>query len=168
MITSLIDSVSQWPLGYSLFCQTGFWGPQYSNSFTDIQTVSLSVLFWFSSVHLKQTFNSTSKLCRCPSYSGFLLYIWRKLLTQHIKLCFCHWDGILSMQTEMQSSDSFAHTHAQTHAHAHTHTDSHALNLLQPCHWFRHIAWLWNLPLHSVECFRTWKQLPFSPFLGLR
>ena len=62
MITSLIDSVSQWSLGYSLFCHTGFRGPQYSNSFTDIQTLFLALIFWFSSVHSKKTFNLTHQI----------------------------------------------------------------------------------------------------------
>ena len=157
MITSLIDSVSQWSLGYSLFCHTGFWGPQYSNSFTDIQTLSLSLLFWFSSVHSKKTFNATHQ----------------------IMLLSMRWDTkyVVTLpaisKTEMHSSApvpthpcAHAHTHTHTHTHAHTTCSSPAIAVGTSGSVL--FAWLWNLPSHSVECFCTWKQWPFSQFLGLR
>ena len=156
MITSLIDSVSQWSLGYSLFCHTGFWGPQYSNSFTDIQTLSLSLLFWFSSVHSKKTFNATHQ----------------------IMLLSMRWDTkyVVTLpaisKTEMHSSapvPTHPCAHAHTHTHTHTHTCTH--NLLQPCHCCRHI-WKCSFCM-AVEpaitfcgMFLHMKTVTFQPILG--
>lgn len=156
MITSLIGSVSQ-SLGYSLFCHTGFWGSQYrilGTSFTDIQTLSLSLLLWFSSVHSKKTFNATYQ----------------------IMLLSMRWDTtyVATLPTiskiEMQSSDSLALVHAHIHINTQTrmHTTCSSPAMVVGTSGSVLFIWLWNLPSHSVECFCMWKLQSFSQFLGLR
>ena len=142
-------------MGYILICDTGFWGPQYSNSFTDIKLCPFLFYSGFLSLQSKKTINLTHQIM-------LLSMKWYTKSCSHLTIHLQDWNS------ELWFIGTCTCTHARTHPHMRAH------NLLQQSrHCWRHLckvlfASLWNLPLHSVKCLYTWKQRPLSPFLGLR